>query len=298
MHTMSKTAAKRSLQADVHTDVQVNDAMMPTPFRIVKRTQELADTFTIELTPASGRGGAFAFRPGQFNMLYAFGVGEVPISISGDPANPKKLIHTIRNVGAVTQAISNMKVGDEIGVRGPFGSAWPVEQAEGSDVVIVTGGIGLAPLRPAIDHVLANRSKYGRFVILYGARSTADVLFMEQLTAWRGRLDTYVDVTVDHATRDWAGNVGVVTRLIERANFDAYHAKAFICGPELMMRFTIKELTSRGFKDEDIYVSMERNMKCAIGHCGHCQFGGKFVCKDGPVFPYSSVNALLKVRGL
>lgn len=288
---MSRAAAKKTPQVDL-------DAMTPRPFRIVKRTQDLADTFTIELTPARGRAKNFAFLPGQFNMLYAFGVGEVPISISGDPANPAKLVHTIRNVGAVTQALSKMKVGDEIGVRGPFGSAWPVAQAEGSDVVIITGGIGLAPLRPAIDHILANRNKYGRFVILYGARSPSDMLYMQQLQAWRGRLDTYVDVTVDHAPRDWAGNVGVVTRLIERANFDAYHAKAFICGPELMMRFTIKELASRGFADEDIFVSMERNMKCAIGHCGHCQLGGHFVCKDGPVFAYSSVNALLKVRGL
>lgn len=273
------------------------DSMTPVPFRIKRRTQELADTFTIELEPVSG-GQPFAFLPGQFNMLYAFGVGEVPISISGDPADPTRLVHTIRNVGAVTQALHDMKPGAEIGVRGPFGSAWPVQEAEGSDVVIVAGGIGLAPLRPAIEHVLANRAKYGRFVILYGARSPADVLYMERLTAWRGRLDTYVDVTVDHAGRDWAGNVGVVTRLIGRANFDAYHAKAFLCGPEIMMRFTIKELAARGCAPGDVYVSLERNMKCAIGHCGHCQFGGHFICKDGPVFPYAQVEGLMKVRGL
>ena len=272
------------------------DAMTPVPFTIVRRTQELKDTFTVELTPASANG--FAFQPGQFNMLYAFGVGEVPISISGDPGNPEKLVHSVRTVGAVTDALSKLKKGAEIGVRGPFGSPWPVNEAEGNDVVIVAGGIGLAPLRPAIEHVLANRSKYGRFVILYGARSPADVLYMKQLQSWRGRLDTYVDVTVDHAGRDWAGNVGVVTRLIGRANFDTHHVKVFICGPELMMRFTIKELSDHGVSKDDIHVSMERNMKCAVGHCGHCQFGGHFICKDGPVFPYSKIENLMQVRGV
>ncbi|MCW8916108.1 MAG: FAD/NAD(P)-binding protein [Magnetovibrio sp.] len=271
------------------------DPMVPELMSISVRRKELADTFTIELDP--GKAG-FEFLPGQFNMLYAFGVGEVPISISGDPAEPESLVHTIRDVGAVTNALSKMKKGDQVGVRGPFGSCWPVGEAEGSDVVIVAGGIGLAPLRPAIDHILTNRSKYGRFVILYGARSPEDILYMNQLQKWRGRLDTYVDVTVDHAGRDWAGNVGVVTRLIGRANFDPRHTKVMICGPEIMMRFTIKELNQIGVSKEDIYVSMERNMKCAIGHCGHCQFGGHFVCKDGPVFSYARIESLLQVRGL
>jgi len=198
----------------------------------------------------------------------------------------------------VTHALSKLKKGDQVGVRGPFGSAWPVVEAEGSDVVIIAGGIGLAPLRPAIDHILANRTKYGRFVILYGARSPADALYMKQLQSWRGRLDTYVDVTVDHAGCDWAGNVGVVTRLIGRANFDAQHTKAFICGPEIMMRFTVQELANQGVSKADIFVSMERNMKCAVGHCGHCQFGSHFICKDGPVFEYARIENLLQVRGL
>lgn len=273
------------------------DSMTPELFSVALRRQELADTFTIELEPASGK-VPFVFAPGQFNMLYAFGVGEVPISICGDPAKPQKLVHTIRDVGAVTNTLSRLKKGDQLGVRGPFGTPWPVEEAEGSDVVIVAGGIGLAPLRPAIEHVLANRSKYGRFVILYGARSPADILYMKQLQSWRGRLDTYVDVTVDHAGRDWPGNVGVVTRLIGRADFDLYHTKVFICGPEIMMRFAIRELTTQGVNKDDIYVSMERNMKCAVGHCGHCQFGGQFICKDGPVFPYAKIENLLQVRGL
>ncbi|MBF0251606.1 MAG: FAD/NAD(P)-binding protein [Alphaproteobacteria bacterium] len=274
----------------------VPDSMTPAPFRVTARRQDLADTFTIELEAADSPRG-FAFRPGQFNMLYHFGVGEVPISISGD-AGAGKLIHTIRDVGAVTHGLSTLKKGDMVGVRGPFGSAWPVDAAEGSDVVIVAGGIGLAPLRPAIQHVLDNRDRYGRFVILYGARSPKDVLYLPELQSWRGRLDTYVDVTVDHAESGWAGNVGVVTKLIERANFDATHAVAMLCGPEIMMRFTVAELTARGMDRGDIHVSMERNMKCAVGHCGHCQFGPKFVCKDGPVFPYGEIEALLKARGV
>lgn len=271
------------------------DPMVPDLLPIKMRRKELADTFTIELDP--GKNG-FHFQPGQFNMLYVFGVGEVPISISGDPTNPGKLVHTIRNVGAVTDALSKLKKGDQVGVRGPFGSAWPVVEADGHDVVIIAGGIGLAPLRPAIDHVLANREHFGRFVVLYGARSPQDVLYMKQLQQWRGRLDTYVDVTVDHADRSWAGNVGVVTRLIGRADFDPHHTKVMICGPEIMMRFTIKELANMGMSKDDIFVSMERNMKCAIGHCGHCQFGGHFICKDGPVFAYSQIEDLLQVRGL
>lgn len=276
-------------------DQTLPDAMVPELLPIKMRRKELADTFTIELDP--GKTG-FHFQPGQFNMLYVFGVGEVPISISGDPTRPGKLVHTIRNVGAVTDALSKLKKGDQVGVRGPFGSAWPVIEADGHDVVIIAGGIGLAPLRPAIEYVLANREHFGRFVILYGARSPEDVLYMKQLQQWRGRLDTYVDVTVDHAGRDWAGNVGVVTRLIGRADFDPHHTKVMICGPEIMMRFTIKELMGQGMSKDDIFVSMERNMKCAIGHCGHCQFGGHFICKDGPVFAYSQIEDLLQVRGL
>lgn len=274
------------------------NAMTPAPFRVLKRTAELADTFTLELEPDTNGGGDFAFSPGQFNMLYAFGVGEVPISISGDPAAPGRLVHTIRNVGAVTDALSRLRKGDLVGVRGPFGAPWPIADAQGSDVVIVAGGIGLAPLRPAIEHVLANRGDYGRFIVLYGARSPKDVLYLKQLQTWRGRLDAYVDVTVDHAGRDWAGNVGVVTKLIGRANFDPYHTRAFICGPEIMMRFTVQELNRLGVAKDDIAVSMERNMKCAVGHCGHCQMGGHFVCKDGPVFRFTQVENIMRVRGI
>ena len=271
------------------------DPMLPTPYRIHKRRQELSDIFTLDLRPVGG-GQECNFMPGQFNMLYVFGVGEVPISISGDPADASTLIHTVRDVGAVTKAMGKLKPGGTVGVRGPFGVGWPVQEAEGNDVVIVAGGLGLAPLRPAIYQVLANRVKYGNVGIFYGARTPADILYRRQLQEWRGHFDLTVDVTVDRALGDWAGRVGVVTRLLERGGYDPLHTVALVCGPEVMMRFAVKTLNQQGVSDDRIYVSMERNMKCAIGFCGHCQFGPSFVCKDGPVLRFDAVRQLLGIR--
>lgn len=265
-------------------------SMLPTPYRIERARWELGDVFTLDLLPADG-GERLHFLPGQFNMLYAFGLGEVAISISGDPASNGPLIHTIRAVGPVTRAIGELRAGDMLGVRGPFGSAWPVVAAEGEDVVIVTGGVGLVPLRPAIYHILNNRRRYGRVCLYYGARTPADMLYIDELHTWRGRFDLEVEVTVDRANEDWTGRVGVVTKLIPDGRFDPANTVAFICGPEVMMRYTVMALNARGVSDERIYVSMERNMKCAIGFCGHCQFGPDFVCKDGPVFRYDHVAA-------
>jgi NAD(P)H-flavin reductase len=208
------------------------------------------------------------------------------------------LIHTIRSVGTLTRALTALKKGASIGVRGPFGSAWPVEQAEGHDVLIVAGGIGLAPLRPAIYRILARRRAYGRVLILYGSRTPRDLLFRKELEQWRGRFDTYVDVTVDRASGEWEGNVGVVTSLISRANFDPEHTVAVLCGPEIMMRFTIAALNDQGVENERIHLSMERNMKCAVGFCGHCQYGPGFVCRDGPVYRFDRIQHLFGVREL
>ena len=269
------------------------DPMIPRPFRVAARRRDLADTFTLELEPEDGQ--PFAFAPGQFTMLYAFGAGESPISISGDAAGGR-LIHTIRAVGTVTDRLRALRKGDAVGVRGPFGSAWPMEAARGHDVVVVAGGIGLAPLRPAILHMLANRADYGRVAILYGARTPADILFERELEKWRGRFDLEVDVTVDRADARWAGKVGVVPALIPRATFSPEDTVAMICGPEIMMQFTIRALEQAGVAAERIHVSLERSMKCALGFCGHCQFGGRFVCKDGPVFPYAAVADHLTVR--
>ncbi|MEJ2008685.1 MAG: FAD/NAD(P)-binding protein [Acidobacteriota bacterium] len=275
--------------------IETPGPMTPAFYRILRTRPETRDTFTVELeTPDSTSGPLFA--PGQFNMLYAFGVGEVPISVSGDPARPKSLIHTIREVGAVTRAMRALKRGDLLGVRGPFGSSWPVEEAKGRDVVIVAGGIGLAPLRPALYSILAHRQKYGRVVLMYGTRTPEDILFRKELERWRARLDLSVHVTVDRAMVSWRGSVGVVTSTIPRVQFDARSALAMVCGPEAMMRFTILELQKRGLGLEQIYISTERNMKCAIGFCGHCQLGPAFVCKDGPVFRYDKIQPFFEIR--
>ncbi len=294
----------------------IRDPMLPQLYRVQRVRREIPDTFTLELEPANGS-GIPPFATGQFNMLYVFGVGEVPISISGNPAQPKPLVHTTRAVGTVTKAMRKLKPDDVIGVRGPFGSHWPIEHAQGKDVVIVAGGIGLAPLRSAMYHIIAQREKYGKVALLYGARTPADILYRRELERWQtgnrkgylssgedalpGRQvypynDLEVYITVDHAASAWRGSVGVVTKLIPRASFDPGNTVAFVCGPEVMMRFTVAELEKRGVAAERIYISMERNMKCAVGFCGHCQYGPHFVCKDGPVFQYSRVQSLFTKR--
>jgi len=268
------------------------EPMLTVPWQIARVKPETFDTFTLELEPEK-EGKPLPFLPGQFNMLYVFGVGEVPISISGNPDAPDTLVHTTRAVGTVTKAMRNLKAGGSIGVRGPYGQHWPVEEAVGYDVVIVAGGIGLAPLRPALYQILSQRELYGKVVLLYGTRSPEDILFRKELEGWRSRFDLEVYVTVDYGDDKWRGNIGVVTTLIPKAPFDPLHTVAMVCGPEVMMRFTAQGLMKRGVALDNIYVSMERNMKCAIGFCGHCQFGPHFICKDGPVYPYSLIDAWL-----
>jgi NAD(P)H-flavin reductase len=269
------------------------DPMLPRIATVRRARRELADTVTLEIEPEDG---PFAFLPGQFNMLTAFGVGESAISISGDPGRPEALVHTIRAVGAVSKALAALKPGARLGLRGPFGVGWPVEGAAGQDVVFLAGGLGLAPLRPAFYRVLAERERYGNVVLLFGTRTPTDILFRHEVEAWRKRLDLEVQVTVDHARDGWHGHVGVVTTLVPRADFDPLHATAFVCGPEVMMRFGATALIDAGIPTSSIHLSMERNMKCAVGLCGHCQFGPTFVCRDGPVFPYERVRGLLNVK--
>jgi len=269
--------------------------MLPRVFRVLRNQRETYNTFTLTLAPPAGE-GAFRFEPGQFNMLYTPGVGEVPISISGAPGATREIVHTIRSVGPVTRALEALKRGDGVGLRGPYGTAWPMRAAEGRDLVFIAGGIGLAPLRPAILHALRNRDKYGHVSLLFGAREPRDILFMREVETWRGRLDADVEVTVDRADAAWHGQVGVVTRLIPRATFDPERTTAFVCGPEIMMVYSVRELARAGVAAASIQVSLERNMKCAIGLCGHCQMGPLFVCKDGPVFPWDRVEPLLAVR--
>ena len=265
---------------------------VPQPLRVARVRRETADVATLDLASAS----PFAFTAGQFNMLYVFGLGEVAISISGDPAEESRIVHTVRAVGAVSGAITRLRRNMVIGLRGPYGSCWPIAEAEGNDVVIIAGGLGLAPLRPAMYRVLAHRQRYGRVNLLYGARGPAEILYRRELEAWRRRLDVNIEVTVDHAGADWHGNVGVVPTLIPRISFDPQHAVALVCGPEIMMRFTIAALCDRGVAADHIYLSMERNMKCAVGLCGRCQFGPAFVCRDGPVFRFDRIAPVFGIR--
>lgn len=269
--------------------------MLPLIFQVRLRKQETSDTFTLEIEPLDPK-VEFKFLPGQFNMVYVFGVGEVPISISGDPSKKSRIMHTTRMVGTVTKAMGKLKKGDLLGIRGPFGSSWPVDRCSGCDIVIVAGGIGLAPLRPAIYHILSNRERYNRVILLYGARTPDDILYKNEIERWRSRFDFEVYVTVDRGISGWKGNVGVVTTLIPRSPFDPENTIALVCGPEIMMRFTALELIKRGVKENNIFLSMERNMKCGVGLCGHCQFGPTFICKDGPVFSYNQVKDLIFKR--
>ena len=276
--------------------VPLADPFVPEIYRVKSVRRELSDTVTLELTPISG--SRPPFEPGQFNMLYAFGIGEVPISMSANATDDGVFVHTVRDVGAISGAIARLEAGATLGVRGPFGTGWPVRSAEGADLIIVAGGLGLAPLRPAIRQILASRQRYGRIVVLIGSRTPKDLLFKEELEEWRRRLDVDIDVTVDHADPSWHGNVGVVPDLIARAAFDPQKTVALVCGPEVMMRFTVSGLRDAGVTSERIYLSMERNMKCAIGLCGHCQFGPTFVCKDGPVISYDRIADFLTVKEL
>ena len=268
--------------------------MTARPFRVVRRRRETSDTWTLELEPVAGP--PLDVGPGQFTMLYAFGIGEVPISVSGEAGGP--LIHTVRAVGAVSRAICAARPGTVLGVRGPFGNTWPVAAASGRDVVIVAGGIGLAPLRPAVYHLLAHRESYGEVAVLYGSRTPRDLLYTRELERWRGRFDLQVDVTVDRALEGWRGKVGVVPKLIAGARFDADAAVALVCGPEIMMRFAGEALLEHGVPAKRIHVSMERDMKCGLGYCGHCQLGPTLICRDGPVYRWDEIRPLMEVREL
>lgn len=268
---------------------------LPTPFRVLRNKRDTHDVFTLAVAPVNGEKFP-RFAPGQFNMLYLFGKGDAAISISGDPTQEQPLQHTIRTAGVVTRALKQVNPGTVIGIRGPFGAPWPIKQAENQDVLLVAGGIGLAPLRPAMYTLLANRAKYGKIALFYGTRTPDDLLYVHELEQWRSRFDLQVYVTVDSAKRGWMGDVGVVTKLIAKASFDPLNTVALICGPEIMMRFTIQELKNNDIESSKIFLSMERNMKCAVGFCGHCQYGPYFICKDGPVFCYDQVQSLLGKR--
>ena len=244
-------------------------------------------TLTIE-KPADG----FAFRPGQFNMLYAFGIGEAAISISGHSDDPY-LTHTIRAIGKVTEALAAFEPGMPIGVRGPFGSPWPMDLCEGRDVLVVSGGLGVCPLRGALRHLLRHRDRFRNVACLVGGRAPAQLIYRQELQELEQRADIQLEITVDHAPPDWQRHVGVVTDLLPRIRIDPETTIALLCGPEVMMRFAAEGIEELGVAPERIFVSMERNMKCAIGHCGRCQLGPNYVCKDGPIFTWQRIGRLV-----
>jgi len=239
----------------------------------------------------------FDFVPGQFNMVYVPGVGEVAISISSDPED-EVLEHTIRIVGRTTRVIEGLDVGDVLGLRGPYGNGWPLQEARWKDVVVVTGGLGCAPVTGAIDYMFRRRPNYGHLTIVHGVKKPADLVHRERFEAWRRAPDTRVLLTTDEPDRAWRDRSGVVTELFQEIEFDATRTLLLMCGPEAMMRYAIHSLRSRGLPDERIFVSMERNMKCAVGLCGHCQMGPEFVCKDGPIFRLSQIERFFFARGL
>jgi anaerobic sulfite reductase subunit B len=267
---------------------------VPSPYTVLRRVGEAPDTVTLTLAPAGPP--LPEFRPGQFAMLYAFGVGEVPISLSAiDSAGG--LVHTVRAVGAVSRALCGLAPGSRLGMRGPFGRGWQPPATTGNDLVIVAGGIGLAPLRPLIHAVLADRAHHGSVAILIGARTPGDLLYTAEYDAWRAA-GTDVLVTVDRAAATWRGHVGVVTTLFAQLHVRPQAATAYLCGPEVMMRFAARGLLDLGLRGADVQVSLERNMRCAVARCGHCQLGPWLLCRDGPVVGYDRAAPLLETREL
>lgn len=288
---MSPAGAGAGVRAEA-----ASTATAPRPFQVRGSRRHTPDTVTLALEPAGGPG--LAFRPGQFTMLGALGAGEAPISVSSDPAGGGPLEQTVRDVGGVTHTLATAEAGDLVTVRGPYGTGWDVGAGAGGDIAVVAGGIGLAPLRSALLEIRAHRERYGRVVLLYGARTPGEMVFREDLAAWSdGRDAIETHVTVDHAEPGWRGPVGLVTGLIPAAGFDPARALALVCGPETMMRHVAAALAGAGVPPGQIRLSLERNMACGVGLCGHCQLRELFICADGPVFSYARVAGLLSLRG-
>jgi sulfhydrogenase subunit gamma (sulfur reductase) len=265
---------------------------------VVARAQETPDMFTLRLRLTDhGERGAFDFEPGQFNMVHLPGVGAVPLSIASDPARSETLDHTIRAVGRITRALSQLTPGDRVGLRGPFGRGWPMRQAEGGDLVVLTGGLGCAPVVAAISYAVERRHRFRRLVILQGVKHSADMIWRERYRDWARLPNTQVRLAADAATKGWMGHVGLVTDLLEEVSFDPEQAVAMVCGPQPMMLAGSDRLVQMGVAAERIWLSLERSFSCGGGYCGHCQIGPYFVCRDGPVFPYAQIGWLLGTKG-
>ena len=273
-------------------------ARQPLEAIVVERTQESPTIFTLQLRLRDAAAqAAYRFAPGQFNMLYLAGVGEVPISIMSDPQERDGIGHTIRALGRVTQGLAALRPGDSLGLRGPYGRGWPLQEIEGRDVVLVTGGLGCAPVVSVIHYILRRRERYGKLVVIQGVKHAEDLIWREQYDRWAALPDTQVLLAASQGGALWPWHVGRATELIEQARFDPGRAAALMCGPEGMMRAAAEKLLARGLPESRLHLSMERNMQCGVGRCGHCQFGGAFVCRDGPVFDWGQVESLLAHRG-
>lgn len=267
-----------------------------TAMKIADIRQDCPQVFTYRLTFSSKEEARqYRFLPGQFNMLYVPGVGESAISIASDPGPTVNILHTIRSVGNVTRSIEKLEVGDDLLLRGPFGTAWPLEASQGKDILFAAGGLGLAPLRSAILYCLQHPEQFGQIHVLYGARNPGDILYPNELLSWSQR-GANVSTTVDFGNERWRGAIGVVPSLMSTLKLDPTNTVVMTCGPEIMMRFVVFECLSKQIPADNIFVSLERSMNCAIGHCGHCQLGPVFVCKDGPVFSYAQTEAFFHVE--
>jgi NAD(P)H-flavin reductase len=274
------------------------DAGPPHAATVMSRTQESPSIFTLRLRLSDAALQAdYRFAPGQFNMLYLMGVGEVPISIMSDPADRDGIGHTIRAAGRVTQGLARLQAGDQVGLRGPFGRGWPLQEIGGRDVVLVLGGLGCAPAVSVIHYILNRRERFGKLVIIQGVKHAEDLIWREQYDRWAALPNTQVLVAASHGAALWPWHVGRVTEVFGLAQFNPARAAAMMCGPEGMMQAAAENLLQRGLPESRLYLSMERNMQCAVGRCGHCQLGGSFVCRDGPVFGWGQVKDLLAHRG-
>lgn len=273
------------------------DPYLPCPAHVVDVIREAEGIVTLRLRFVDPDiQDAWSFAPGQFNMLYLYGVGEVPISIASDP-DRGFYDHTIRVVGRVTEGLSRLEKGATLGLRGPFGRGWPMQQALGRDVLFVSGGLGCAPTVAAINYIAARRAQFGHLIIAQGVKHPDDLIYRDHYARWARLPDTEVLLAADTAGPQWSGRIGFVTKLLQDVALDPPRTLAMMCGPEPMMRSSANALLERGMAAADIYLSLERNMQCAVGHCGHCQYGSKFVCRDGPVFPYHEIRDLFAVAG-
>jgi len=271
---------------------------LPFEAEVINRIQECDSVFSLHLRFTDPEiQASYQFAPGQFNMVYLYGVGEVAISIISDPEDEFLFGHSIRVVGRVTKGLAALKKGDRVGIRGPYGSQWPLQQAAGRDVVLVTGGLGCAPAVSVIHYIMRRREQFGRLVILQGVKHENDLIWREQYDQWSAMPDTQVLLAADVAGPKWPWLVGRVITLLDQAEFDQDNSICMMCGPEIMMRFTIDKLLQRGIQKNQIWLSMERNMQCALGLCGHCQYGSQYVCKDGPIFNYPVIESLFNTEG-